>query len=94
MISLDRLRGARIKPITLTWIDDDPCPTSYCPLGAYVVNPLYCHAELLIGYGKTSSMISLGRIQLPIGSSVDDVKAACQKDFNERVLALLQEDNT
>lgn len=73
----------------LEW-NDDPCPAAQCVFGHYVVYPLYFHVELLLGYETSSTMTSLGRIQLPPGATIDEIKAAVQQDYEQRIFSALE----
>ena len=75
----------KIKPLEF---NDDPCPAAVCVFGHYVINPIYSHVELLIGYGRMS-MTSLGRVQLNPGASIDDLQTAAQADYDHRIRSAL-----
>ena len=72
--------------------NDDPCPSAECIFGHYVINPFYAHVELLVGYGRMSSMSSLGRVQLNQGSSLEDLRAAAQQDYETRIRSALSKE--
>ncbi|NTA34367.1 hypothetical protein G6K96_21785 [Agrobacterium vitis] len=72
----------------LEWDDEDYCPSAKCAFGHYVIHPLYCHVELLFGYGG-SVMTSLCRIELDAGATIDELKAAAQADYEARIRSAL-----
>ncbi|MCM2441147.1 hypothetical protein HGO34_15605 [Agrobacterium vitis] len=75
-----------VKP--LEWDDEDYCPSAKCAFGHYVIHPRYCHVELLFGYGG-SVMMSLCRIELDAGGTIDELKAAAQADYETRIRSAL-----
>lgn len=74
-----------IKP--LEW-NDDPCPAAKCVFGHYVVNKNYADVELLVGYGRASAT-GIGRINLEVGATEADLKAAAQADYEARIRSAL-----
>lgn len=86
--SFDRDVEKVLQTKPLVW-DDNPCPAAKCLFGHYVVNPRYFHVELIIGYGN-SVVTSLGRIELPRGASIEDLKDAAQNDLEHRVSAAFE----
>lgn len=85
-LSVEQMQpGVGVKKLEF---NDDPCPAAVCAFGHYVINPIYSHVELLIGYGRMS-MTSLGRVQLNHGATIDDLINAAQADYEQRIRSAL-----